>query len=494
MSSLVEQQDLQSKPQIIQSEEGNRTSEKMIESAQIHEREETDFCTETIGDKNEVKHDDDAKSLHEYDVKSESSMSREAIECNTLRKELKESKEKCESIEKERITLQSELDRIVVERDFLVVKLENSEKHFQDRLDQDLRKMKEQTDDLLEERVALLKKIGTLQLNKNKPKASTRTQGTQADFTVSIVGMVDDSGSVRSKMSGVSSGSKSERSAISGISMDTMGTSDSKSIKMHASKVISLARNFLGRKPKKGAVSNVPETDPAHSLGTSGKKSMRPPIPRTPRRNKLPTRPPRPRSKNEEQTSPPSKLPLDNAEVSNTNPKSSSKDKKKSKSSKKSGGSKPLSFKETPEDMEFYLPMVNLDGSPTNADNRHNNPENDTRKKDPTAIENVLRPWQVEFLESVQITSSSQLVFASKYKSKEIAKAMVKWRTERKMKHMRSKACAVALHIWTRTIEAKIRSSLLERKTSAEQVFMEKRNATLASNSKYNVFELATEV
>lgn len=492
----MEQQELEAKLRNIQMEGENQTTENMVEPSQIQGRGETDLSTETMeGDTNNMK-SEDANSFNERDVKSEMSISREAIQCDTLRTELKESRKKYESIEKDMIKLRSELDSVVEERDFLVLKLENSEKNLEDRLNQDLRQMRGKVDDLLEERVALLKKIGTLQLNKNKPKASTRTQGTQADFTVSIVGMMDDSGSVRSKMSGVSSGSKSERSAISGISMDTMGTSDSRSIKMHASKVLSLARRVLGKKPKKGSVSDSPDADPAQSVQTSEKKSMLPPIPRSPRRNKLPSRP---RSKNLKQTSPPSDSPVDKVAFSKTNGKPPSKEKKKSKTktSRRSGGSKPLSFKETPEDMEFYLPMVNLDGTSANTENSNDNPKNDTRKKDPTAIENVLRPWQVQFLESVQITSSSQLVFASKYKSKELAKAMVKWRTERKMKNMRSKACAVALHIWTRTIEAKIRSSLLERKTSAEQVFMEKQSqskATITTNSRYNVFEKATEV
>jgi len=441
--------------------------------------------------------DADFRSLEE-NSQEERRGKRESSTYEMLRNELEESRKRNEVMEQENTKLLSDLDHVVKERDFLVKALESNESKFKDSFEEDLRKLRKQINDLVEERSALLKKVGILQLHKNKPKASTKTQGTQADFTVNIVGTMDDNESVHSKMSSFSTGSRSERSAISGISMDTMGTSDTKSVRMHASKVISLARRMLGKKSKKGAVSNSPESDPNNNnlpskLPPQSIQSIRPPMPPSPRRNRLPTKP---RAKVDKPPSIPSKLPP--SQKSSDKHKSKSKSKSRSKSSRKSGGgSKPLSFKETPEDMEFYLPQVNVDGSHEHTDKHSGQSNNDVRKRDPTALVNALRPWQVEFLESVHITTSTQLVFASKYKSKEIAKAMVKWRKVRQMKQMRSKACAVALHIWTRSIEAKIKSSLLERSASAELDLQEQQSQTksvLRSGPLYGVFEQATEV
>ena len=119
-------------------------------------------------------------------------------------------------------------------------------------------------------------------------------------------------------------------------------------------------------------------------------------------------------------------------------------------------------FAGTADDIEFFLPKVKLDSDKDYLTNGNEENNHKLQQGDPTALSNVFRPWQVEFLKSVRITTSSQLIFASKSKSLNLAKVMVKWRKEKQMKSYKSKSCSIALHIWIRTIKAKIKSSLNE--------------------------------
>lgn len=419
-----------------------------------------------------------------------------AVEYEILRIELKEAKGKCELFQQDQIKLQTELGKVVQERNFLVERLEQNRKNLDAQYNREIHKLKKRVEALEEIRSALLKKVGILQLNnkKNQRTSSTRDMGTQADFTVSIVTRVpEDNQSLNSKTSGlVSLGGKSERSEMSGISFDTMGTSDTRSIKMHASRVLSMARRVIGVKARKNAVSDVSTAEKSQSQSPPNeKKSSRPPIPRPPASSK---RPPKPLSpKNKKSTSTPKDEEVEKHQSKKDSPESKSSSKMKmkdklfkSKSTKKSGNKSQMSFKDTPDDIDFFLPKVSLDGS-DQGNEKSSDKENDL-DDDPTSLMSVLRPWQVEFLESVRITTSSQLVFASKYKSSSIAKSMVKWRAERNMKHMKSKACAVALHVWTRTIEAKIRSCLLERSSGSENMLVDKQienKSTIGSGLKH---------
>eukprot|EP00980_Cylindrotheca_fusiformis_P007307 scaffold1525_cov142-Cylindrotheca_fusiformis.AAC.107 len=80
------------------------------------------------------------------------------------------------------------------------------------------------------------------------------------------------------------------------------------------------------------------------------------------------------------------------------------------------------------------------------------------KPEDPTAIENVLRPWQVEFLHRFGIVHADQLVKARHRSSAILAKAMRQWRMKEKMLPFRTSSCLMALDIWAKTCKAYVRS------------------------------------
>jgi hypothetical protein len=80
------------------------------------------------------------------------------------------------------------------------------------------------------------------------------------------------------------------------------------------------------------------------------------------------------------------------------------------------------------------------------------NPEN------PSALENVLRPWQVDFLESLGITRSDQLVKERCTNSHTLAKGLKRWRRKNDMIHFKTSSCAMAIDIWAKTAKVYTRS------------------------------------
>lgn len=77
---------------------------------------------------------------------------------------------------------------------------------------------------------------------------------------------------------------------------------------------------------------------------------------------------------------------------------------------------------------------------------------------DPTSIENVLRPWQCEFLKSFGIYQGEQLVKAKHRSTDILAKALRQWRRKNDMAPFKTSACAMALNIWAKTCKAYVRS------------------------------------
>ena len=77
---------------------------------------------------------------------------------------------------------------------------------------------------------------------------------------------------------------------------------------------------------------------------------------------------------------------------------------------------------------------------------------------DPLLLVNILRPWQVEFLESIGVTRAEHLCRAQKRNPDGLAKGMRYWRHEQKLKSIKTKSCAVALHIWARTCIGMLRA------------------------------------
>ena len=77
---------------------------------------------------------------------------------------------------------------------------------------------------------------------------------------------------------------------------------------------------------------------------------------------------------------------------------------------------------------------------------------------DPLSLENILRDWQVEFLNSIDIYTAKQLVVVYTKMGVVLAKEMRKWRRKKRLTSVKTASCGVALHIWTRTCKAVIKS------------------------------------
>ncbi len=92
---------------------------------------------------------------------------------------------------------------------------------------------------------------------------------------------------------------------------------------------------------------------------------------------------------------------------------------------------------------------------------------------DPTALENVMRPWQVEFLKSFGIHRGEQLVKARHRSGGILAKALRQWRKKHDMLSFRTSSCAMAIDIWAKTCKIYVRS--IRRQINAGQDLLESR-------------------
>lgn len=109
-------------------------------------------------------------------------------------------------------------------------------------------------------------------------------------------------------------------------------------------------------------------------------------------------------------------------------------------------------FSGNSQHVEFFLPKLGMACScgQSKKTDTHNK-EYTSSSNSPLSLSNILRPWQVEFLESLDITRADQLVRAYKRRGRELSKEMRVWRHEKEMKPVKTKSCFVALHIWART-------------------------------------------
>jgi len=102
--------------------------------------------------------------------------------------------------------------------------------------------------------------------------------------------------------------------------------------------------------------------------------------------------------------------------------------------------------------VDFFLPRLGLACKCTDRI------ETIRDKYDASSLSHILRPWQVNFLKSMGITTVEQLILERKQYSRRLAKAMIQWRADKKMKPVKLKSCFVALHIWTRTAKATMKA------------------------------------
>ena len=92
----------------------------------------------------------------------------------------------------------------------------------------------------------------------------------------------------------------------------------------------------------------------------------------------------------------------------------------------------------------------------------------------PTSIENVLRPWQVEFLKSFGINRGEQLVKARHRSADVMAKALRRWRKQKNLAPFRTQSCGMAIHIWAKTCKTYVRS--IRKQIEAGSDLLEGRN------------------
>jgi hypothetical protein len=105
-------------------------------------------------------------------------------------------------------------------------------------------------------------------------------------------------------------------------------------------------------------------------------------------------------------------------------------------------------FSSNPEHVDFYLPKL---GIMCSCGRKQEVP---LQGLDPCHLVNILRDWQVEFLNSIGIQTAADLVLACAQSSKPLAKEMRQWRKEKGMLSVRTKSCCIALRVWSRTCKA----------------------------------------
>lgn len=100
--------------------------------------------------------------------------------------------------------------------------------------------------------------------------------------------------------------------------------------------------------------------------------------------------------------------------------------------------------------ISFFLPRMGM--ACVCGHKRLVNPE------DPTLLENILRSWQVEFLNSFGIRRGEEFVKAKHRSAGIMARAMRQWRKKHGMTSFKTSACATALHIWSKICKSYVRS------------------------------------
>ena len=116
---------------------------------------------------------------------------------------------------------------------------------------------------------------------------------------------------------------------------------------------------------------------------------------------------------------------------------------------------------------EFYLPKLGMAcqcGSPSIIDDR------DSFSQNPTALHNILRRWQCDFLASLGISTADQLLKSHRAGANDMARKMKRWREEHQLPLARSKECYVALMVWSRTAKVVLRSIEKQKEAGEEKI------------------------
>jgi len=103
----------------------------------------------------------------------------------------------------------------------------------------------------------------------------------------------------------------------------------------------------------------------------------------------------------------------------------------------------------TDHQSEFYLPQLGL----ASIEDRLSFSNN------PTALSNILRPWQYHFLASLDVHTADEMLRAHKNDANDLSRKMKKWRKKQgNLVLYKTKECYAALKIWARTCKVVLRS------------------------------------
>lgn len=102
--------------------------------------------------------------------------------------------------------------------------------------------------------------------------------------------------------------------------------------------------------------------------------------------------------------------------------------------------------------IDFFLPLMGTGCTCGKYSNGLRNPE------EPTSLENILRPWQVDFLTGFGIYRGDEMVKAHHRSGSALATALRQYQKKKGISSYRTKSCAMALEIWAKTCKAFVRS------------------------------------
>lgn len=118
----------------------------------------------------------------------------------------------------------------------------------------------------------------------------------------------------------------------------------------------------------------------------------------------------------------------------------------------------------TDHQSEFYLPQLGL----ASIEDRLSFSNN------PTALSNMLRPWQYNFLASLDVHTADELLRAHKNDANDLSRKMKKWRKKQgNLVLYKTKECYAALKIWARTCKVVLRSIQKQREEARARSGME---------------------
>jgi len=350
------------------------------------------------------------------------------IEKETKRKESQDFLEEVDKVESKRTELKRQISALAKERNLLVEEVEGV---------QDIAAVNQE---LYEERAAcekaqkksrefevMIQKLREENLKIASEKTDLQMRVTKLEHIEIEDRNACDSRSVAPTVSSRTSGG----SQYDNFSVGAM-TIDSHSIRLHAEKVLNMAKKAIEKKEETETPSRAALPIPPRSINR---------IPKTPDRRDR-----------EIISIASAHIPKSMKKEKKVNFGSTPESKHRDCCSKTDCTCFSSSFSGNAHHIDFFLPLLGK------ACKCNKNIETNKINSDPTDLKNILRPWQVEFLSSVGITTARQLLNARRTESRNLAKALITWRKLKKMKPVKLKSCFVALHIWARTTKITLRT------------------------------------